>query len=175
MRMKSAVVDGFKRWNDYSGRSSRSNFWWFYVFCFIAPFITGAVSLAFTLVFSILKLDILSRFSIIFSLLYIFILPVFVAVGVRRMHDVGKSGWFILVPLYNFYLFVQPALEKGRIPNWILAERISLGFVGILVVSSASGFVGGETDSIGGLLLWSIIYFLIWRKNKSIKKLKEQQ
>ena len=83
------------------------------------------------------------------------------------MHDVGKSGWLILVPLYNFYLFVQPALEKGRIPNWILAERISLGFVGILVVSSVSGFVGGETDSIGGLL--------IWRKNKLIKKLKEQQ
>ena len=91
------------------------------------------------------------------------------------MHDVGKSGWLILVPLYNFYLFVQPALEKGRIPNWILAERISLGFVGILVVSSVSGFVGGETDSIGGLVLWSVIYLLIRRKNKSIKKSEGQQ
>jgi len=31
------------------------------------------------------------------------------AVGVRRMHDVGKSGWFILIPLYNLIL----ALTKG--------------------------------------------------------------
>ena len=31
------------------------------------------------------------------------------AVGVRRMHDVGKSGWFILVPIYNLIL----ALTKG--------------------------------------------------------------
>ena len=173
--MKSAVVDGFKRWNDYSGRSSRSNFWWFYLCCFIAPFITGAVSLAFTLVFSLLKLDILSRFSLIFSLLYIFIFPVFLAVGVRRMHDVGKSGWFVLVPLYNFYLFVQPALEKGRIPNWILAERISLGFVGILVIGSVIGFAGGEMDSIAGLIFWSGIYLLIRRKNKSSTKLEGHQ
>lgn len=173
--MKAAIIDGFKKWNDYSGRSSRSQFWWFYLFCFIAPFITGAVSLAFTLVFSLLKLDIFSRFSSIFSLLYIFIFPVFLAVGVRRMHDVGKSGWFVLVPLYNFYLFVQPALEKGRIPNWILAERIALGFVGVLVIGSVIGFAEGETDSIVGLIFWSGIYLLIRRKNKSSTKLEGHQ
>ncbi|RYE89849.1 MAG: DUF805 domain-containing protein [Cytophagaceae bacterium] len=27
------------------------------------------------------------------------------AVSVRRMHDVNKSGWFILIPFYNFILF----------------------------------------------------------------------
>lgn len=32
-----------------------------------------------------------------------------VAVGVRRMHDVKKSGWFILVPIYSLLL----AIEKG--------------------------------------------------------------
>lgn len=172
--MKLAVLDGFKRWNDYSGRSSRSNFWWFYLFCFIAPLITSAISLAFIALFSLLKLEALSRLSIIFSLLYILILPVFVAVGVRRMHDVGKSGWFILVPLYNFYLFVQPSFEKGKIPNWILAERISLGFVGILVVGSVFGFAAGKTDSIVGLILWTIIYFLIRKRNLSKKRIQGQ-
>lgn len=172
--MRLAVLDGFKRWNDYSGRSSRSNFWWFYLFCFIAPLITSAISLAFIALFSLLKLEALSRLSIIFSLLYILILPVFVAVGVRRMHDVGKSGWFILVPLYNFYLFVQPSFEKGRIPNWILAERISLGFVGILVVGSVFGFAAGETDSIVGLIFWTIIYFLIRKRNQSKEKFEGQ-
>jgi len=31
-----------------------------------------------------------------------------IAVGVRRMHDVGKSGWFLLIPIYNFILAVTP-------------------------------------------------------------------
>ena len=31
------------------------------------------------------------------------LLPV-LAVGVRRMHDIGKSGWFILIPIYNIVL-----------------------------------------------------------------------
>lgn len=27
-----------------------------------------------------------------------------IAVGIRRMHDVGKSGWYIIVPFYNLVL-----------------------------------------------------------------------
>ena len=152
--MKAAIIDGYKRWKDYSGRTSRSQFWWFNLFVLITPYITLSISLLFTFIFSLLDLDFLSNLSIVISFLYLINIPVSIAVGVRRMHDVGKSGWFILVPLYNLYLYVQPAVEKGRIPNWILAERTSLGFVGILVISSAIGLVGGETDSIGGLVLW---------------------
>jgi uncharacterized membrane protein YhaH (DUF805 family) len=33
-----------------------------------------------------------------------------IAVGVRRMHDVGKSGWFLLVPIYSLIL----ALTEGE-------------------------------------------------------------
>lgn len=36
-----------------------------------------------------------------------------IAVGVRRMHDVGKSGWFLLIPIYNFFLAVTEG-EKGE-------------------------------------------------------------
>ena len=27
-----------------------------------------------------------------------------IAVQIRRMHDSGRSGWFILIPYYSFYL-----------------------------------------------------------------------
>lgn len=37
-----------------------------------------------------------------------------IAVGVRRMHDVGKSGWFVLIPIYNFILACTDG-ERG--PN----------------------------------------------------------
>ena len=32
------------------------------------------------------------------------------ALGVRRMHDVGKSGWFLIIPIYNLIL----AVMKGQ-------------------------------------------------------------
>ena len=38
-----------------------------------------------------------------------------IAVAVRRMHDVGKSGWFILVPIYNLVLVLSPS--KGPTYN----------------------------------------------------------
>jgi len=30
-----------------------------------------------------------------------------IAVGIRRMHDAGKNGWFLLIPFYNFVLLVS--------------------------------------------------------------------
>jgi uncharacterized membrane protein YhaH (DUF805 family) len=44
-----------------------------------------------------------------------------IAVGVRRMHDVGKSGWFLLIPIYNLILActdgVQGDNEYGADPK----------------------------------------------------------
>ena len=171
---KAAITDGLKRWNDYSGRTTRSQFWWFYLFTVISPLILSAISLVGLLLISILNLDSLANLIYLFSFLYLLIIPSVIASGVRRMHDVGKSGWFILVPIYNLYLFVQPSIEKGRIPNWILAEKVSLGFVAILIVGVIIGMFTGDTDSLTGLVIWSIIYLLIHRKNKSINKAEKQ-
>jgi uncharacterized membrane protein YhaH (DUF805 family) len=49
-------------------------------------------------------------------LVYIYDLAILIpgiAVGVRRMHDVGKSGWFIIIPLYNLILACT-ASERGE-------------------------------------------------------------
>jgi uncharacterized membrane protein YhaH (DUF805 family) len=44
---------------------------------------------------------------------FILLLPS-IGVSVRRMHDVGKSGWFILIPIYNLIL---ACTEGTRGPN----------------------------------------------------------
>jgi uncharacterized membrane protein YhaH (DUF805 family) len=41
------------------------------------------------------------------ALTLITLLPT-VAVSIRRMHDVGKSGWFLLIPIYNIVLLASP-------------------------------------------------------------------
>ena len=80
-----------------SAAPSRAEFWWF----FLASFIISAV------------LSILGRASVVFSVLgFIYSLAVLVpsiAVGVRRLHDTARSGWWILIgliPLVGFIVLI---------------------------------------------------------------------
>lgn len=43
---------------------------------------------------------------IMYLLILPLVLPLFAA-SIRRMHDTGRSGWFILVPIYNLVLACQ--------------------------------------------------------------------
>jgi len=87
-----ATKDGFNRFADFSGVSTRSQYWYFVLSTTIA---TVIAQVAFG--------DFGGNLVSIITLL-----PT-IAVAVRRMHDVGKSGWFILVPIYNFILAVSPS------------------------------------------------------------------
>ena len=37
------------------------------------------------------------------------------SVSVRRMHDAGKSGWWVLVPFANFFLLFKKSDEEWNI------------------------------------------------------------
>ena len=50
---------------------------------------------------------------IISSLFSLFIFIPTLAVGVRRMHDIGKPGWYILIPFYNLILSTVIG-DKGK-------------------------------------------------------------
>jgi uncharacterized membrane protein YhaH (DUF805 family) len=75
----------------FSGRARRSEYWYFFLFNVI-------ISFCFGFVFGLLGLP---EFANLYSLA---VLVPSIAVAVRRMHDVGKSGWFILIPIYNLVL-----------------------------------------------------------------------
>ncbi len=161
--MKSAIIDGFKRWKDYSGRSSRAQFWWFQLLVVIWPFIAVVFSALGIFIGSGRVIQLASALMI--PILMLVIAPPFIAVSVRRMHDVGKSGWFNLVPIYSLYLHLQPAKELGRIPGWIFAEKTALVFVGLtLIPVLTDGF-----SEIAGTFFWSAIYIGIrFRNSKSL-------
>ncbi len=75
----------------FSGRARRSEYWYFFLFNVI-------ISIALGFIGGMMGISMLSN---IYSLA---ILVPSIAVGVRRMHDVGKSGWFLLIPIYNLIL-----------------------------------------------------------------------
>ena len=87
-----ATKDGFNRFADFSGVSTRSQYWYFVLSTTIATVIAQ-------IAFGDFGGNVVSLITL---------LPT-IAVAVRRMHDVGKSGWFILVPIYNLVLAVSPS------------------------------------------------------------------
>ena len=87
-----------KKYVDFSGRAGRPEFWWFFLFQVIVFVVTGLVS------------------DMLYWLAFLGLFLPGLAVGARRLHDIGKSGWFLLlglVPVLGFlvllYFFVQPS------------------------------------------------------------------
>ncbi|MFC4480250.1 DUF805 domain-containing protein [Flavobacterium chungangensis] len=88
---------------NFDGRARRKEYWMF----FLINIITGVV-------IGILAALISEKLLIVANIYNLAILVPSIAVAVRRMHDVGKSGWFILIPFYNLVLVCTEG-EKG--PN----------------------------------------------------------
>ncbi|AUP79151.1 DUF805 domain-containing protein [Flavivirga eckloniae] len=83
-----------KQYATFTGRARRKEYWMFFLFNIIISY--GIMFIAIGL-----EMPSLSILSSIYSLA---VLIPGIAVGVRRMHDAGKSGWFLLIPIYNLIL-----------------------------------------------------------------------
>lgn len=94
------ITTVFKKFTDFNGRASRAEFWTFFLFNIILSY---AITLGLG---AILGQVIASILNLIVSL--VLLLPG-IAVAIRRMHDVNKSGWYMLIPIYSLIL----ALTEG--------------------------------------------------------------
>ena len=97
MSFQESIITVLSKYATFEGRARRSEYWWFYLANTIVSSILSAIGQRLTL-FSIL--------SVIYSLAVL--LPG-LAVCVRRLHDVGKSGWYIfisLIPLVGAILLI---------------------------------------------------------------------
>ena len=84
-----AIALGFQRYFDFSGRSSRSEYWWWFLFNLLVgwiPFV-GLVLL----------------------------IPN-IAIGVRRLHDINRTGWWLLlwfVLVIGWIVLIVWHIERG--------------------------------------------------------------
>jgi len=81
-----AVSSGFKNLTNFSGRASRSEFWWYALVAFIVYMI---------LIFILQNVLGNQTTAILISQLIFALL--LIAAGARRLHDTGKSGWLELL------------------------------------------------------------------------------
>ncbi|MBW8840974.1 MAG: DUF805 domain-containing protein [Sphingomonadales bacterium] len=105
-----------KRYADFQGRSTRMEFWMFFLFVMIV--MTVLQVLMGIMFASSMSVDPQTGvvtggggagiFAIIIWVFYLAVLVPSIAVGVRRMHDQDKSGWFILIPIANLVFYCLP-------------------------------------------------------------------
>ena len=128
MNFKNAIKTCLKdKYFNFKGRASRSEFWFFYLFLVIGYAITIST------MFISIKLFI--------GILSIFILAMIIpslAVTVRRLHDINKSGLFILLPLP--FEIMERVLEKSSEGLSLVFLVISLGlYIYLLVLYCTDG------------------------------------
>lgn len=92
-----------RQFADFNGRARRQEYWMFVLFNFVFSFVVGFVD------------GIIGTGGILGGLYMLVVFIPGIAVSVRRLHDVGKSGWMMLValiPLVGFiWLIVLMATE----------------------------------------------------------------
>lgn len=84
-------LEVLKKYAVFSGRARRKEYWYFGLFSTIISIILVVIGVKTGITYA----------NTLYSLA---VLIPSIAVGVRRMHDIDKSGWFILIPIYNLIL-----------------------------------------------------------------------
>lgn len=113
MTFVESVRTCFKKYADFNGCASLSEFWWWFLFTVIAGLVLGVIS---------------NKLSAAFSLATI--VPG-LAVAARRLHDTDRSGWLqllVFIPIIGWILllvwYVQDSKTPNRYCNEVQAEAV---------------------------------------------------
>ena len=92
MDFGTSIKTCFSKYAVFSGRASRSEFWWFALFGLIGGIVTVVIDV---MILGYSAED-NGPVNIIFTI--VTFLP-YLAVGARRLHDINRSGWWQLITL----------------------------------------------------------------------------
>lgn len=101
----------FKKYTDFSGRAHRPEYWYFVLFNILVNIACNIVD------------NVIGTFNpeiglgLVGGLYMLFVLMPGLAVTVRRLHDTGRSGWWILVgfiPIVGFLVLIAFMIFRGE-------------------------------------------------------------
>ena len=99
-----AIQLGFQNYANFSGRSNRAEYWWWTLFVVVISFALNFFG------------AIVAPFGFVASLFWLGTLLPNLALGARRMHDIDKSGWYLLLwlfPIIGWIWFLILACQRG--------------------------------------------------------------
>ena len=94
-----AVKTCLSKYADFNGRAARPEYWWFFLAQIVVLLIAGMVS------------------NLLEALVSLGLLLPGLAVGARRLHDIGKTGWLQLlwlVPIIGWAILIYWAAQPGE-------------------------------------------------------------
>ncbi|MFA7323890.1 MAG: DUF805 domain-containing protein [Candidatus Nanopelagicales bacterium] len=100
MTFSDSIKYCFNNYATFDGRAGRAQFWWFILFTWIVSAALGIVDSA------IFRDSNFQLFSVLWGLA---VLIPNLAVGCRRLHDTGKSGWLqllLLIPCVGLIILI---------------------------------------------------------------------
>lgn len=144
MTIQESVKTCIRKYADFSGRATRAEFWWWVLATVLASFALGSAD---GFVNTLAGPYAFSPLSSIFGLAVL--LPD-LAVTCRRLHDIGKSGWWQLL--------------------WVALAVLALVPIVVGVLIGLSGLLAGDGDwgkwwsdiSWAPIVAGFVIAFLVW-------------
>jgi len=102
-------LDVFKKTLDFKSRSRRKEYWMFILFTSIISIVLSIIEIA-------LSLEIAADIGLLSTIFTLIILIPSLSVTVRRLHDIGRTGWWLLlsfIPILGWIaLFVFTLLDS---------------------------------------------------------------
>src|SRR5262245_44590237 len=108
MGVGQAIASGFRNYVNFSDRATRLEYWYFVVFLSIVGIVTAVIDIGF------LGATDIGPTNALFSLATF--LPC-LAVSIRRLHDIGRTGWWVLLaflPIIGFIILIVWWCQRGE-------------------------------------------------------------
>ena len=142
----------FKKYATFSGRASRSEYWWFMLFNAVINLILLAIKKVCIFIYSLDPMEYLSVFSIVgLSVSFILLLPR-ISVTVRRLHDINASTWWCLMLVFSFII----SLMHLAALNLSLAAVVLSGYLSTII----------NIEIFSNLISFVLMLFLIKKGTK---------
>ena len=93
MNFKESINICIKKYTKTEGRASRSEFWYFCLFCLLVGIVTLYIDI------SVLGYSVEEEYTPLNTIAYLAVFIPSISVTARRLHDIGKSGWWMLLAL----------------------------------------------------------------------------
>ena len=116
MNFVDSIKLGFSNYVNFTGRACRSEYWYWILFVFIG-FVVAEI------------IDALTGKPIFYTLFSLAVIIPNIAIGVRRLHDLDRSGWWLLlsfIPLVGAIILIIWFCGKGTDgPNRFGPDRLA--------------------------------------------------
>jgi len=114
--MGDAIRTVFSKYATFSGRAGRPEFWWWVLFVFIVQAVAGVIDQSIYGPPQVTDQVMVYTWQPLSSLVALILLLPNIAVAVRRLHDTGRTGWWVLIniiPLIGALIFIYFAVQPS--------------------------------------------------------------